>query len=531
MNQKTPQKSSAETKKETTMGLQFYNSFTRSVEPFTALNEADKIVKMYNCGPTVYDYCHIGNFRAYIFADLIRRTLELSGYTVEQVINITDVGHLTEDDAIDGSGEDKLQAAVAKSHALADDQGAEVQPKKAGKFDGVRKPFKSAYDVAAYYTEAFFRDFDQLGLKRPKSFPRATEYIEPMLTMIGELMNKGYAYQAEDGTVYFEIAKFKDYGKLSNNSLDHLVQGAGGRVSADETKGKRHPADFALWKIDPSHLMKWPSPYGEGFPGWHIECSAMSREILGEQLDIHTGGEDNRFPHHECEIAQSEAANGKRYVGTWLHCRFLLVDGEKMSKSKGNFYTIRDLIEQGYHPLALRWVLQSAHYQSQLNFSLSSLDSALGNIEKLVKVKDLLEGWCAGDAAPGSEAFVAKAQGFEQRFIAALQNNLNLPEGYGVVFQFAQLVFGEQSLDKAQAEVGLEVLKTMDSVLGVVFNYVPLVKTASLSDAEIEAFITERKEAKAAKNWARADEIRDALKEKGIAIEDRPDGSCGWKVL
>ena len=296
------------------MTLHVYNTLTNQKEEFTPLEPGR--VRMYNCGPTVYSRVHIGNLRAFLFADLLRRWLEFEGYQVTQVMNITDVGHLT-DDADDG--EDKLQKQAEK--------------------DGL-----DPMEIARAQSVLFFGDLEKLGCKRAAVYPKATDHITQMLSMIGALIEKGFAYQVGEN-VYFEVAKFPEYGKLSGNRVEALD--AGSRIEVlDE---KRSPADFALWKSDPKHLMKWESRYGDhGFPGWHIECSAMAREHLGDQIDIHTGGEDNVFPHHECEIAQTEAFTGEPFAKYWMHTKFLQVDGGKMSKSLGNVYTLDDVEERGY---------------------------------------------------------------------------------------------------------------------------------------------------------------------------------------
>ncbi|MEX0745581.1 MAG: cysteine--tRNA ligase, partial [Phycisphaeraceae bacterium] len=352
------------------MQIQFYNTLTHRLEPFEPIEPGR--VSMYNCGPTVYDFAHIGNFRAFVFADVLRRFLELAGYDVQQVMNITDVGHMTEDQLADGAGEDKMQLAMARMK----------QAKKAGALTAaeVADP-NDPYQIAAFYTQAFIDDARQLRLKvadEPDNLPRATDHIEQMLGMIVKLVDEGYAYVAADGAVYFSVEKYPDYGKLSGNTLDKLRGGAGGRVSDEHQSGKRHPADFLLWKPDAKHIMKWPSPFGEGYPGWHIECSAMALHLHHrDQIDVHTGGEDNIFPHHECEIAQSCSFTGKdRFARYWLHTRFLLVEGEKMSKSRGNFHTVRDLVARGVDPVAIRFELLKAHYRSNMNFTMKGLEDS-----------------------------------------------------------------------------------------------------------------------------------------------------------
>ena len=336
------------------MDIRFYNTLTNRVEPFEPIDS--DCVRMYSCGPTVYDFAHIGNFRSFLFADLVRRTLEYFGYPVHHVMNITDVGHMTDDALADGAGEDKMAAA---SRRIRED-------KKSGKVpEGAVENPDDPYQIAQYYTDAFLEDARRLGLKVAFEYEdnilHATQNIDAMQDMIGQLIDNGHAYVGPDGVVYYSVESFADYGQLSGNTLDQLQAGAGGRVSDQDQANKRHPADFMLWKADPSHIMKWDSPWGTGYPGWHIECSCMARKRLGRDvIDIHTGGEDLIFPHHECEIAQSRGATGAdAFARFWMHARFLMVEGEKMSKRRGNFWTVRDVLEgratgRPVHPAVLR---------------------------------------------------------------------------------------------------------------------------------------------------------------------------------
>ncbi|MFN9230568.1 MAG: cysteine--tRNA ligase, partial [Planctomycetota bacterium] len=357
------------------MNIQFYNSLTNRLEKFESLEPGK--VRMYSCGPTVYDFAHIGNFRTFLFGDVLRRFLELAGYEVNQVMNITDVGHMT-----DGE-EDRMTQAAARMK----------ENKKSGRVaEGAVENPDDPYQIAEYYTQAFLADARKLGYKvafeYPQKMPRATEHVGGMLAMIQKLIERGHAYIADDGVVYFSVESFPAYGRLSGNTLEHLQTGAGGRVSDENQSRKRHPADFMLWKPDSHHIMKWPSPWGVGYPGWHIECSVMARELLGHDLiDIHTGGEDLIFPHHECEIAQSCGASGKdTFARFWIHARFLFVEGEKMSKSRGNFFTARDIFEgkkvggvkgREVQPEVLRFELIKAHYRTNMNCTEKGLaDSA-----------------------------------------------------------------------------------------------------------------------------------------------------------
>ena len=492
--------------------LQIYNSLTRKIEPFQPKGP-NKIVTMYNCGPTVYNYCHIGNFRSFLMADLLRRTLELNGYEVKQIMNITDVGHMVEDASLDDCGEDKMIATLKKS-----------QEKKKGKFDQQKATcFKSPWEVASYYSKAFLDDIASLNFRMPEKFPKATDHIEQMVVIIEDLLKKGFAYQAKDGTIYFDINSFPKYGQLSNNTLENLHAGAGGRVQASEMGAKKSPHDFSLWKTDDKHLMKWETSLGTGFPGWHIECTAMSMAYLGAEIDFHTGGEDNRFPHHECEIAQSEAHTGKQFVRYWLHAKHLMVEGKKMSKSDGSFYTVRELIDKGYHPRAIRWALMSAHYQSPLNFSLASLDTALLNIEKLVGIKEKFEITCdnSQNCKQNTEtSFLKICDKTLADFKKALNSNLNFPSALAAVFAFVNEAKHRKGFSLVEAKKGLETLRTFDSVLGVVEDFEPAKKLSQLSEAEIESAIAQRNQARSNKDYAESDRIRKYLEDNGVIIKD-----------
>src|SRR5688500_13404948 len=364
--------------------LRLYNTLTHSLEEFTPLTPP--LVRMYTCGPTVYDYAHIGNFRSFLFADVLRRLLELRGLEVMQVMNITDVGHMTADDA--ESGEDRMAVAARRLK----------EAKKAGDAHAgaIRDP-DDPFQIARFYADAFVQDARLLKLKvaedYPQRMPHATANVDMMIQLIGKLLSTGHAYRGGDGAVYYSVESFPDYGRLSGNTLDNLRGGAGGRVSDENQAAKRHPADFLLWKPDEKHIMKWPSPWGTGYPGWHIECSAMAMRHLGaEVIDIHTGGEDNIFPHHECEIAQSRGVSGKPYFARyWLHGRHLRVEGEKMSKSLGNFYTVRDVLEgratgREVHPAVLRYELIKTHYRASSNFTAQGLHDSARAVARLQRL-------------------------------------------------------------------------------------------------------------------------------------------------
>ena len=333
------------------LSLKLHNTLSHAVEPFEPLEVGH--VRMYHCGPTVYDYAHIGNLKAFMLADLLRRVMERAGYRVTQVMNITDVGHLTEDDVADARGEDRLEQAA-------------------------RRLSRTPWDIARHYTRAFLCDLEALGVRAAHAYPRASEFIPEMITLVERLIERGLAY-AVGGNVYFDVRRFKGYGKLSGNTLDALEAGARVEVRGD----KRSAHDFALWKHDPKHLMQWPSPWGRGFPGWHVECSAMAMRFLGESFDIHTGGEDNIFPHHDCEIAQSEGATGKPFARFWLHTRFMTVDGEKMSKRLRNAYTLADVRARGYSARELRYALGKTHYRNAFNFTWDALDEARTALKRI----------------------------------------------------------------------------------------------------------------------------------------------------
>lgn len=374
------------------------NTLTGKKELFKPKND---VVGIYSCGPTVYDYAHIGNFRSFLMADILTRTMRLAGYKVIKVQNITDVGHLTADDMADASGEDKIS-------------------KKA------RLELKSPIDIADYYMNAFIEDEEFLRIEKPDDRPRATDFINEQIEMAKTLIDNGYAY-VSNGSVYFRTAKYKDYGKLSKNNLDKLSCGCRVEVNSE----KEDPLDFALWKkAGEEHLMQWDSPWGKGFPGWHIECSAMGNALLPDGIDIHTGGEDNIFPHHECEIAQNECS-GHGEIPYWLHAKHLLVDGTKMSKSKGNFYTIRDLKEKGYTGSEIRLALLFSHYRSTQNFQEKDLIQARKNIKK---IKNVLS---KGTIFQTKNRF--KKQ-YRKEFMKKICDDLNTPAALAVIFDMISAV-------------------------------------------------------------------------------------------
>jgi cysteinyl-tRNA synthetase len=447
---------------------------------------------MYNCGPTVYSSPHIGNFRSFLLADLLRRWFEWKGLKVLQVMNLTDVGHLLEDA---DEGEDKLEAAAKKAKV-------------------------SVWDLAARYIAEFEAALDYLGFRRAQWYPRATDHIPEMVAMIAELEKKGIAYKAASGNVYYDISKFPSYGRLSGNTTEELLAGARIEVNPE----KRDPRDFALWKIDPRHQMQWDSPWGRGFPGWHIECSAMSRKYLGDTLDVHTGGEDNVFPHHECEIAQSEGATGHVFVRHWLHVRHLLVDGKKMAKREGNFLTIAGLKERGFSGGAIRIALQKSHYREPLNFTLAGLEEAE---KKLARYADLVLRLSASAAANGSATQAApELARLRASFEAALDDDLNVSVAFAVLDELVSWA-NRLSPQGPDAEKTLDLLREFFGVFGLLEKKV---EEPELNDAAIQGMIDERLAARKARDFKRADEIRDQLKARGIELLDTKDG-LRWRRI
>lgn len=475
------------------MSLVLYNTYSKQKEEFESA-EAGK-ARVYSCGPTVYSHPHIGNFRSFIAADLLVRYLRYKGYQVLHIMNITDVGHLTTDDDLSGDeeGVDKIQLAA-----------------KAEK--------KTPLEITQFYTDKFFQLSKLLNLHPADKYPKATEHIDGMIEIVKKLLEKGYAYEA-GGNIYYDISKFGKYGRLSGNTLENLKAGA--RV--DVKTEKKHPFDFALWKIDPKHLMQWDSPWGKGFPGWHLECSAMSLKYLGESIDIHTGGEDNIFPHHECEIAQSDVFTGKSVIRYWVHTRHLLVDNQKMSKSSGNFYTVDDILNKGFHPMVLRYALLSSHYGQQMNFNMDLLQSSRGALERLNifirKLDDIIKE--SEDKAVESKRQIRDlVDRAVESFEKSLDDDLNISSALSAIFDLVTEVNKFDSLAKGDALIIKKALGNFDKVLGVLKQDV-----SSELDEEINKLIAEREEARKNRDFARSDEIRKILKEKGIILEDNAQGT------
>lgn len=522
--------------------LRLYNTLTKRVEEFVP-HDPERVT-FYSCGPTVYDDAHIGNFRSFLAADLLRRWIESplcevkteSGKVhrgprrVEQVMNITDVGHMTDDSAADGAGEDKMEAAGRRL----------AEAKKAGKLpEGAGVDPADPFAIARFYETRFREDARKLGLRvaidaeaDPSLMPRATDNVPGMITMIQRLIDKGHAYTVGDAgsqIVYFDVESFPTYGALSGNTTDRLRAGAGGRVTDENQAMKRSPADFMLWKADPTHLMKWDSPWGAGYPGWHIECSVMSLARLANgtledamdragEIDIHSGGEDNIFPHHECEIAQSRCATGSaRFARLWFHARFLLVEGEKMSKSKRNFHTARSLFEEGVEPAAIRLELIKTHYRSNADFSRQGLKDTARIIERWRRFID-------GPRTPVNDDALRRHPA-AQAFAAAMHEDLNIAGAIGSVNKWISETGSPAPEDRA-------VLEILDKVLGLLDldraegqeTGIGLFAAGVDPDPEVIKLLEQRAEARAARDFARADEIRDEIAARGLAIKDAPGG-------
>jgi cysteinyl-tRNA synthetase len=463
--------------------MRIYNTLTRTKEKLVPLEEGH--VRLYTCGPTVYDYAHIGNFRTYVWEDLLRRTLELLGYRVTQVMNITDI-------------EDKIIAKMA-SESLTLAQATEP------------------------YIEAFFEDMNHLCIKPAEEYPRATDHVPEMIALAEKLKQNGLTYESK-GSLYFRIDAFDSYGKLSN--LENREVRSGARVDSDEYE-KDDARDFVLWKGEQPGEPAWDSPFGRGRPGWHLECSAMSMKYLEESFDLHTGGVDNIFPHHENEIAQSEAATGKRFVRYWMHAAHLMVDGQKMSKSKGNFYTLRDLLSQGHEPRAIRLLLLATHYRSSVNFTLEALRQSTAEVQRLDDFRTRLD---RHESAEGTDpAFEEKIAQAEREFRSSLADDLNISGATGALFRLIR--DSNAAMDRDEFPTGsrrglLEALERFDSVLGVL---TPADSSADAgADAEIDELVRQREAARKSRDFAEADRLRDELAARGIALEDTPQGTL-WK--
>jgi cysteinyl-tRNA synthetase len=452
--------------------LKIYNTLTRKKENFKPIS--DKSVGMYSCGPTVYWYQHIGNMRSYIFADTLKRVLEYDGYKVKNVINITDVGHLTSDA---DEGEDKIEKAA-------------------------KKEGKTAQEITSHYFSVFLNDFKKLNIIEPTIWAKATDNISEQIHLIKELEKKGYTYKTNDG-IYFDTSKFANYGKLGRLNIKDLQ--AGKRIKMGE---KKHKTDFALWKFSETpglRQQEWPSPWGIGFPGWHIECSAMSMKYLGEHFDIHTGGEDHIQVHHTNEIAQSEAATGKKFVNYWVHGAFLTTNGEKISKSKGGLYTISQLEEKGFDPLSYRYFVLGAHYRKPLEFSLDNLQNAQNSYRRLKNIISNLK-----DDKKINEIYL-------REFEKDINDDLETSKALQVLWN---LLRDEKATGK------LRTIEKMDLIFGLELTEKEKVNIP----AQIKKLLDEREKARNEKNWKRADEIRDKIKKEGYLIEDSEKGQIIKKI-
>lgn len=463
--------------------MKIFNTESRTKEEVVA--REDGHIRMYTCGPTVYNFAHIGNFRTYVFEDLLRRTLKFFGFKVTQVMNITDI----DDKTMKGAIEEKVSL----------------------------KTFTDRY------TQAFFEDLQSLNIEKAEYYPHATDYIPQMIKIIEGLVQEGVGYKGADGSIYYSIVKFPTYGRLSHLHLDELRAGASERVSTDEYD-KDHLADFVLWKVyDPTRDgdIFWESPFGKGRPGWHIECSAMAMNLLGKTLDIHVGGVDNMFPHHENEIAQSEAFTHQRFVRYWLHSEHLLVDHKKMSKSLGNFYTLRDLLTKGYTGPQIRYLLLSTHYRTQLNFTFAGLDAAANSLNRLgdfiLRLKQIDQMASSGLVEP----ILKKAQA---QFSEALADDLNISPALAALFDLVREINGlcdAEKVGKEEAQKILHLLEQWDHVLGVL----PLHPAAEEIPLQLQKLLSQREQARVAKDWKAADRFRDEILQAGYVIDDTPHGA------
>jgi len=492
------------------MGLELHNSLTRRKEEFKPLQKGR--VGIYVCGPTVYGHAHLGHAKSYVSFDVLVRYLRYLGYSVTYVQNITDVGHLT-DDA--DEGEDKIVEAAKreKKHPMA---------------------------LAEYYTRSYFEDMDRLNCVRPDISPRASGHITEQIELVKRLLEKGYAYEV-NGSVYFDVSQFKDYGKLSGRKVEDMQAGARVEVSPE----KKNPADFALWKkAEPNHIMQWPSPWGMGYPGWHLECSVMSMKYLGETIDIHGGGLENQFPHHDCEIAQSEAANGVQFVRYWVHNNMTTVDGQKMGKSLNNFITLKqafsgahERLTRGYDPLAVRQLILNSHYRSPLDFSDPALFAAQSGFERISETVKAVRKRMQAASEGEIDGEVADQLGqLKEKFEAAMNDDLNTSIALSVLFELVRLAnkLAEDStttagtlraMDKLFSELG-------GDVLGIVKESHPEDKVTTVEFQKlVDNLIDQRNHARKEKDFKTADAIRTIAVNSGVNLMDNPDGTTTWKLM
>lgn len=455
--------------------LRVWNTLTRKKEDFIPINIKENIVSIYSCGPTVYNRAHIGNMRAYVFMDTLRKVLKYNGYKLNHVMNITDVGHLTSDA---DEGEDKMEKSAKEKNM-------------------------SVYEIAKIYTDDFFKDINKLNIESPEHIAKATEHIKQMEDYVIQIMNNGYAYETSKG-VYFDTSKLKSYGELSR--IDLKNQKAGARIEVDPEK--KNPLDFALWiKAPKDHIMKWDSKFGKCYPGWHIECSAMSKEYLGDVFDIHTGGVDHIPVHHENEIAQSKGATGKNPADYWMHVEFLLIDNGKMSKSLGNVYSIDDLEKKGIEPLAYRYLCFTSHYRNKLNFTWEAIESAQKSLHRLRNLSKTHK--------DGNDDIVPeKINEYEYEFLEAINDDLNMPLAISVAWEVAK--------QEEKSNKYYELLMKFDKVLSL--NLKCEDENNFIIPEDIAKLLNDRKRARESKNFELSDELRDKIKEKGYAVKDTKNG-------
>lgn len=456
--------------------LRIYNTLTRQKEDFKELKNGE--VGMYSCGPTVYNFAHIGNMRTYIFMDLLRRVLQYDGYKIKGVMNITDVGHLTDDG---DNGEDKMEKTAKELK-------------------------KSPLEIANFYTQIFYKDLKSLNIETPEIIAKATEHIQEMIDYVAELINKGYAYEISDG-IYFDISKFPKYGQLSRLNLEEQIAGA--RVEVNEEK--RNPHDFAVWKkADPSHIQQWQSPWGMGYPGWHIECSVMSQKYLGDKFDIHTGGVDHIPVHHENEIAQNEAITGEKSVDYWMHGEFMLVNNGKMSKSLRNTYTVDQLNNMGYSPMVFRYFCLNTHYRKKLNFTFEGMDACKITYERLCNAVTTHKNG-------GNTTDTTLIEEVKKQFTDAINDDINIPMALGVLWKVIK--------EKPSKNI-YDLVMDMDRVFGLSLDKAEEYLASLKQDVpkDVLELAEARLQAKADKNWAKADELRKQITDKGYNILDKKDG-------
>lgn len=471
--------------------MRLFNTLSRKIEEFKPLNPPN--VTLYTCGPTVYDYVSIGNLRTYTAADLLVRVVQFNGFNVKYIINITDVGHLTGDNLGDADrGEDRMEKASKREN-------------------------RSAWDIAKFYEEEFKKDFTRLNLIAPERWTRATEHIRDQIELINQLEKKGFTYKTSDG-IYFDTSRFPSYGKLSLQNRQEIKEGARVKKNLE----KRNPTDFALWKFSPKgqkRQMEWESPWGVGFPGWHVECSAMSMKYLGESFDIHAGGEDLAPIHHTNEIAQSEAATDKPFVKYWVHAAFMMVNGQRMGKSLGNNYRLDDLIKKDFEPMTLRYLYLQTHYRQKMNFTWESLKAAQEGCNKLKEfILSLKSPNHPTSRTILSEEKLAKIEQFKNRFVQAISNDLQMPQAVAVMWEM--LKSNIPSTDK------LDLLLEFDQVFGFKLNEV----TEEEIPAEITLLAIERKQARSSGDFGKSDKLRDEIHKKGYIIEDVQEGYIVKKI-